>query len=846
MTSDSEKHSPSQSDDEQAFQDAADESGNEEEANKHISSSSKSTLGEKKADEEEADLQSTVDSKSSRIASSVKSLMSRFEVGGGSQKSENVVNPKSSATKSVTSSVDESVDESVDSSDRKDSKSVTSSVDEGDDVPKRSHAKSVTSSIDENDGYQTLTQNEETVEGSMEDSIAYTQDSTQDYKANPDHTVGESTMPTDDFTKDSDVVPKEAEEEDPDSTQMAPSEGAPSLLDPTETISNPFSMPLTPDGREDHEENAPATPRAALKRFSATTLDEDSVGATFDVPEHTTSYANRFSSVSLSSTTQAFSSNRNTINISTAAVPITPGEQPTGSSEFLARNTARLSLHEGQRNSANNTEKLKEKLNELRHAHAREHSSGRNQNGHEHAKQGGVEAEPLFEYENEETKDHNANVDDPWDYETSEEGIDWDFWGDVMSNYQDIARTQPRKLSKAIQAGIPAALRGMMWQLMSSSKDEEMEIIYAYYLKQTSPHEKMIRKDLARTFPGQVYFQDGKGIGQENLFNVVKAYSLYDEECGYCQGMQFVVGPLLLNMPDEEAFSTLVRLMKSYDLRGHFVPNMPSLQLRLFQFERLLEECLPLLHRHLVRQGVKSSMYASGWIMTLFTYRSPLPICFRILDSVFAEGIEAIFRFALALMKKNEDQLLQMSFDEAVPLLAGRIFDIYKKDSLQNLDEEDEARTPDANATFDGNGEHRSSTAASQNEYRVGEFVRDAFQFKITPFMLDSYASDFAEQVRVANAHRREIETLKVENRSLQIRVKSLEDQLGAVQQEHVDLVKNVVMSKLAKEEMAEELMRYKMMYAEAALLVDQNNASTHSQPISPSASLTTSIRQSQ
>lgn len=27
-----------------------------------------------------------------------------------------------------------------------------------------------------------------------------------------------------------------------------------------------------------------------------------------------------------------------------------------------------------------------------------------------------------------------------------------------------------------------------------------------------------------------------RGVGQENLFNVVKAYSLYDEEVGYCQG----------------------------------------------------------------------------------------------------------------------------------------------------------------------------------------------------------------------------------------------------------------------------------------------------------------------
>jgi hypothetical protein len=74
----------------------------------------------------------------------------------------------------------------------------------------------------------------------------------------------------------------------------------------------------------------------------------------------------------------------------------------------------------------------------------------------------------------------------------------------------------------------------------------------------------------------------------------------YDPEVGYCQGLPFVVAVLLLNvshsdramepclipikMPDEEAFCLLVRFMYVYDLRGHFLPEMPKLQLRLVLF----------------------------------------------------------------------------------------------------------------------------------------------------------------------------------------------------------------------------------------------------------------------
>ena len=88
----------------------------------------------------------------------------------------------------------------------------------------------------------------------------------------------------------------------------------------------------------------------------------------------------------------------------------------------------------------------------------------------------------------------------------------------------------------------------MIWQLMSKSKDVELETIYAQLLKKTSVHEKLIMRDLNRTFPKHEYFRDQNGIGQEGLFNVVKAYSLYDKEVGYCQGISFVVGPLLLNV----------------------------------------------------------------------------------------------------------------------------------------------------------------------------------------------------------------------------------------------------------------------------------------------------------
>ncbi|KAL1405949.1 GTPase-activating protein [Vanrija albida] len=392
--------------------------------------------------------------------------------------------------------------------------------------------------------------------------------------------------------------------------------------------------------------------------------------------------------------------------------------------------------------------------------------------------------------------------------DTSAPNVDWVFWGAVVQDYEEVARTRPKDLSRAIQQGIPPVIRGPIWQLMSSSKSIELEETYKALLKQTSPYEKAIHKDLSRTFPQHKFFQNA-GTGQESLFMVVKAYSLYDREVGYTQGLAFIVAALLLNMPDEEAFCVLVRLMDSYNLRSHYLADMPGLQLRLYQFDRLVEDTLPLLHSHLTRKGIKSSMYASQWFMTLFSYRFPLSLVYRVLDIVLAEGIEAVFRFALAILRKSEDGLLQLEFEHILQFLQGDIFETYRASATPT------GVGPDADSAQPG--AHPAPQPEGEDQWRTNDFVRDAYEIHITPLMLDQYESEWEEKLRAQNAHVREVEQLRQANRHLSQHVKSLEGSLATMNNEHVELVRQLVLAKIAKEDMENELVRYKSLYAQLA-----------------------------
>jgi len=56
----------------------------------------------------------------------------------------------------------------------------------------------------------------------------------------------------------------------------------------------------------------------------------------------------------------------------------------------------------------------------------------------------------------------------------------------------------------------------------------------------------------------------------------------------------------------------------------------------------------------------------------------PLNIVFRIYDSCLASGIEAIFGFSIALLKKNEEILMSLKFDQILAYINTQMLHQYK------------------------------------------------------------------------------------------------------------------------------------------------------------------------
>ncbi|XP_058402856.1 TBC1 domain family member 1 isoform X3 [Diceros bicornis minor] len=224
------------------------------------------------------------------------------------------------------------------------------------------------------------------------------------------------------------------------------------------------------------------------------------------------------------------------------------------------------------------------------------------------------------------------------------------------------------KVHSAVGQGVPRHHRGEIWKFLAEqyhlkhqfpSKQQPKDTPYKELLKQLTSQQHAILIDLGRTFPTHPYFSAQLGAGQLSLYNILKAYSLLDQEVGYCQGLSFVAGILLLHMGEEEAFNMLKFLMFDMGLRKQYRPDMIILQIQMYQLSRLLHDYHRDLYNHLEEHEIGPSLYAAPWFLTVFASQFPLGFVARVFDMIFLQGSEVMFKVALSLLGSHKPLILQ-------------------------------------------------------------------------------------------------------------------------------------------------------------------------------------------
>ncbi|GAB0097178.1 USP6 N-terminal-like protein [Sergentomyia squamirostris] len=222
------------------------------------------------------------------------------------------------------------------------------------------------------------------------------------------------------------------------------------------------------------------------------------------------------------------------------------------------------------------------------------------------------------------------------------------------------------KLKTRIYKGIPNKLRPDTWLKLLNVQEimQKNPRVYREMLSRArlySTEVRQIDSDVNRQFREHLIYRERYSVKQRSLFNVLTAYSMYNSEVGYCQGMSSVAGLLLMYMDEEEAFWALNALFtdEKYAMHGLFIEGFPKLTRFLSHHDRLLDRFMPRLKRHLDKHHVDSVLYSLKWFFVVFVERIPFSLALRVWDVYLLEGERVMTAMAYTILKMHKNRLLR-------------------------------------------------------------------------------------------------------------------------------------------------------------------------------------------
>lgn len=256
------------------------------------------------------------------------------------------------------------------------------------------------------------------------------------------------------------------------------------------------------------------------------------------------------------------------------------------------------------------------------------------------------------------------------------------------------SRDDYRQFLKLCQEGIPLAHRPKVWAECSGANEVAEPGRYQDLLDEhageTNQALSQIDLDIHRTMPTNIYF-GGDGPGVPKLRRVLAAYSSYNPEIGYCQGMNNLAATLLLtHATEEEAFWVLVCIIEKILPSEYFTSHLLASQADQRVLIELVAELLPKLAEHLEELGVDLPAVTFAWFLSLYTDCLPVETLFHVWDVFFAEGSVVLFRIAVAILIMNEGALLATTSPAAfyghVHSMTSRLFSVDRLISIASQD----------------------------------------------------------------------------------------------------------------------------------------------------------------
>ncbi|KAK9503508.1 hypothetical protein O3M35_010053 [Rhynocoris fuscipes] len=232
-------------------------------------------------------------------------------------------------------------------------------------------------------------------------------------------------------------------------------------------------------------------------------------------------------------------------------------------------------------------------------------------------------------------------------------------WTKLMAKQRILRKREA--LKREIRKGIPQEYREQIWLYVSGATDEKLQSKDLYKKLINSKHDsalvEIIRTDLPRTFPDNIFFNTGDEY-QEQLFRVLVAYGHHNKSTGYCQGMNYIAGLLLLVTKNEETTFWLLKMLVEKILPDYYSRTMDGLLTDIDVISELVRARYPDIHRHIEQLGLPWPVVLTKWLVCLYCEVLPTETVLRIWDCLFNEGSKVLIKVAVTLIGLHRTEIL--------------------------------------------------------------------------------------------------------------------------------------------------------------------------------------------
>ena len=215
--------------------------------------------------------------------------------------------------------------------------------------------------------------------------------------------------------------------------------------------------------------------------------------------------------------------------------------------------------------------------------------------------------------------------------------------------------------------------------LKNDDKEKLLKIFSEEKISSMKVSLDFIVRDIDRTFH-TIFFEDQNG--KEGTKRVLEALCSIDQNEGYCQGMNFIIGALYYLLRNEsQCFYIFNSILNSnlYQYNRIFADNTPDYHCRVHQINYYVKKYIPEVYYHFKKKDIPFDIIYSRWILTLFGNYLNLDRLDFPWTCFFVDKWKGLIKICLIFIYELKDELIKRDMEGISVLIKN---DIGKEDKF--------------------------------------------------------------------------------------------------------------------------------------------------------------------